>query len=402
MHKSIQSVIVCVLSIFVSGCLEFDEQTVYIEHDQANDRLILAFNYMGLFAAKDNGHSRAPAVEDMEESRRQLAEAMQLHKFALLDTWPLVLSVQEAREELERPEQDLPADLREHIDRILDEVVVQTAGFYTDAAGRLCAAQVVIINHASRTVPLINRAIDLAIRENIQEPGNPAERIGLERARNGQDWLRLNGHALEGVYPLPEEGLAEFRREFSDEAFELVGEIVEAAAEAVEEDTVEGQAGTNIRGRVTSLCSLVASPILVWHEDDLLRVRFGYCTMPSEIVALPALGDYRPNLEEHVAETYGLHLDANLARYLLEPEASAEAEGEQAARLMAPRLTPRQRARVLVHALESQPSDALWAKLRTEPKPDDLRGDVTGLPNDELLAAWKAWLTSRPVPRASD
>ena len=106
MRTWVMSLTVCVLAGVVLGCLEFDQQTVYVEHDEANDRLILIFNYMGLFAAEDDNHSKPPSAGDLDESKEQLAEALELHKFAVLDTWPLATSVPEVREGLAEPDDD--------------------------------------------------------------------------------------------------------------------------------------------------------------------------------------------------------------------------------------------------------------------------------------------------------
>lgn len=331
--------VVCVLAGAVLGCLEFDEQTVYVEHDQANDRLILIFNYMGLFAAGGD-HAEPPSAADLEASKEQLAEGLELRTVAVIDTWPLAASVPELREALAEDD-ELPEDVRRRIGWLLDEIAVRNGGFYTDPPGRLCGAQVVIIEHASRTIPLINRVINRLMLEEDLNLDHPAERILLDRARRGQEWVKLDGHALEVSFALPEKDL-------------------------------------------------------VWHEDDLFRLKLGYRSMPSELVTLPALGDYRPNLEEHVAETYGLHLDARLARYLLEPDAPAETGEEQAGRLMAPRLTRRQRVRALVHALKAESSEALRAKLREEPLPEGAGGDRGDLSDDELLGRWQEWLASPP------
>jgi hypothetical protein len=396
MRKPILSVIICAIAAAILGCLEFDEQTVYVEHDRANDRLILIFNYMGLFAGKADTHSDAPSPKDLDESKKQLAEALAQHTVAVVDTWPFAASVDELRKEEVEGE---PEYLRKRFGWILDEITVRNGGFYTDPSGRLCAAQVVTVEHASRTVPLINRVINGGILYEARKADDLTERIALDHARHGQDWLALKGHALDVSYPMAEADFADGRDAFAD----WLLQAVEDAAKTVRDSsggTVDDE--PDLEGRLVSLRDFVASPILVWHEGDLLRVRLGYESMPSELVVLPVRGDYRPNLAEHVAQTYGLHLDANLARYLLEPDAPAETEEQEAARVMAPRLTQRQRARVLVHALDSGPSDALRKKLRDEPLPKGVKARKPKPSDGELLALWREWLQSRPAPRAKD
>jgi hypothetical protein len=260
----------------------------------------------------------------------------------------------------------------------------------------------VTIEHASRTIPLINRTINRAVLEMDPEAEEPHERLLLDRVRHGHEWFKLDGHALELSYPVTEADYAEGRAEMAEGLREAIEEGIDEVVDGVEDGFLDGKARARAMGRLVSFCDLVASPVQVWHEDDLLRLRFGYRSMPSEIVARIAVGEYQSNLTERILETYGLHLDANLARYLLEPDAPAETEEEEAARLMAPRLNQRQRVRVLVYALQSGPSDELSAKLRQEPLPEGV-GTVGANPsNDKLLALWREWLASRPVPRAGD
>ncbi len=101
----------------------------------------------------------------------------------------------------------------------------------------------------------------------------------------------------------------------------------------------------------------------------MVSFKVGLPSRPFTLNSRPRQGDYAPNLVDYIKEKYGFDLDARLARYLQKPDAPAEAEADRAAKLMAPRLTPQQRARVLVEQLQAAPSDALWDLLRKTPTP---------------------------------
>jgi hypothetical protein len=218
---------------------------------------------------------------------------------------------------------------------------------------------------------VINQAIlqDRTPKELLDEA---RARIRAERAQQGFAWLRLEGNSLVVHLPLPEKELAEGRPEFVSGLFRPLA---------------DGKPGY-----LAELRDMLASPVLVWHEDDLLRIRLGLVNAPSRLVTRPAQGYYVPNLIDHVTAGYGLRLDEALARYLVTPDAVAESEEEQAAQFMAPRLTQRERVRVLVGRLHAAPSDALRKLLRAEGTPPGSPA-LLGTPSDEfLLRHWERWL----------
>ena len=60
---------------------------------------------------------------------------------------------------------------------------------------------------------------------------------------------------------------------------------------------------------------------------------------------------------------------------------------------MAPRLTQRERVRVLVHALKDEPDEELWEMLRDErPEPGTALPPEDAL-DTELLDYWALWLS---------
>ena len=349
----------CVLLLTLAamaGCLEFDEQTIYVEHDEANDRLLLIIDYQGLY--ETNGHGSAQ--EDLEEILRAKT-------VALWSSWPFSVSLDQLRTDLQEmaaeESPDLPEPVRLDCLKLLDRVRVLNAGFYTDAAGRPCASQVVIIEKIGDTLPLANRTLNTAIREQAAHESE-SQPMQMCRAAAAADhtWLVLKGHALIAEVPLPESEFEEARAGLRDE-LRQDNEVVRRVVNA-----------------------LLSQPVLFWHEDSMLRVKVGLQAQPSQL-AMPSKGDYKPNLAEHIAKTYGLHLDDMLARYLLDPEARAETEQETAARMMAPRLSQRALLRVLTRSLRKAPSEVLRDKLRAL---DQTLSE--GKTDEELLAHWEQWL----------
>jgi len=363
-----------VLAALVLGCLEFDGQTVYLEYDKAKDRLAFIISYVGLHAAGPS-ESMPPDAQQLSESVEQLDNGVVKHTVALLASWPFAFCAEDLRAKIESQDTGWSEGLRRDALALLGRARVVNGGFYTDERGRLCGAQVVFIEQASAAVPLANRVINQAILQD-RTPSELLDqvraRIRVERAQQGFAWLRLEGNSLVVHLPLPEKELAEGRQEF-------VSGLLRPLADGKP-------------GYLAELRDMLASPVLVWHEDDLLRLRLGLVNAPSRLVTRPAQGYYVPNLIDHVTAGYGLRLDEALARYLVTPDAVAESEEEQAAQFMAPRLTQRERVRVLVGRLHAAPSDALRKLLRAEGTPPGSPA-LLGTPSAELLLRhWERWL----------
>ncbi len=367
------------------GCLDFDEQTVYFEHDQQNDRLVMVINYLGLYSGSPGLRTTSEQTSDpagFGETQTQLADAIQKQTVALCGNWPWLFPVREWREQLADPEaeemKDVPQEIRRNAVALLDHVRVLNGGFYEDPAGRICGGQVVVVENATEAVRLGNELISAALLRQADQaaPDDPEEKVVLElalkAAADGHQWLTLDGHSLVVAVPMPEHVLQTLR-----------------------EDLVRGLSSPgdeNLALRLRGIGKVLSNPVLLWHEDGMMKVRVGLVTAPSVFVAKPSQGKYAPNLVDHITATYGLHLDEHLARYLVEPAAPAEAEAERAALVMAPRLPKPERIRLLVGQLKAAPSDALRAKLREEGTPEQLPEGAPLPSDDELLQLWQTWL----------
>jgi hypothetical protein len=147
----------------------------------------------------------------------------------------------------------------------------------------------------------------------------------------------------------------------------------------------EDEVGT----RFQALRSLFMNPVLVWHEGDLAKVRCGYASEPFRFITKATHGDYVPNIVERIVEDQGLKLDGRLARYLVEPDTEVHEEADLAAQIMAPRLSQRERVRVLVHQLKAAPSPACWELLRSEEGPAAAGEGQETPSDDQLLESWE-------------
>jgi hypothetical protein len=336
--------VAAVLAALAAGCLDFDEQTVYIEHDEASDRLILVIHYKGLYAAPDERGDVTP--EKLQEARDQLATAIDTKQMAFRGNWPYTWSVPELTRNV-RDEWDLPAPLRQEFLWLLAQIRTLDGGFYLDERGRLCGMQVVIVENLSQVLARTNAAVGLlALVAQVRD--ETGERV-LQRFFGGEakvPSLSVKGHSVSLAYPISEEEMMDLRREFADGA--------------------AGGDDADARRLQQTLDQLVGGPIWAWHEDGVLRVKVGLQSQPSTLVLRPEQGRYANNLVDHVREAYGFRLFANVVRYILEPEAGAETEGEEAAKLIAPRLIREERVRFVLQQIDAQPSPECYAALHRE------------------------------------
>ena len=363
-----------ILLTVCAGCLDFEEQKARIEHDQERDRLVIVVNYYGLY----DDEADAGSLGEDAKGAVQLKAAMESDSVALFGNWPFEFKLKQMRSDLVEPDdgmKDVPAELRRDALALLERVHLRNAGFYVDPAGRVCGGQVVVIERARESVELFNSVLSrlllvLAERENASFPDGV-----LEYARRNHPWLSLKGHSLIVRFPCTEEEFAEHRQDVVDGALE---------------DVREAQADIAIR----ALEDMLTMPVLFWHEDGMARVKCGLEAKPSVLILKPRTGEYEPNMAEHIQQSYGFHLDDNLARYLLDPDAPAETEEEEAARMMAPRLTKLERVRVLVHQSATRADEQSWALLGQEPPAGGM--NIPAEASDaERLELWRQWLASQ-------
>jgi hypothetical protein len=367
--------------------VDFDEQTIYLEHDAEGDRLVIVINYRGFYAAPEAPMWGGPAPEvatqsDIEDSEGQLRKAVEGKTVALLGNWPFLFPMRDIRRDLIEPgeDADLPEQMRRDLLAFMEHLKVYNAGFYTDAAGRACGAQVLVVEGVSEVVPLANRLINQAVLRSAEEdpPSDETEKLWVQHAGEGHAWIELDGQSLICSVPVPEEEIAKGRRSLAEDLLERYLERDEPYRRGV--------------------IDLLSSPIFIWQEGDLFKVRLGLASTPSVLVVKPPLGDYEPNMEAHIRETYGLEVAPNLARYLVAPDTAASSEAEIAARIMAPRLTKRGRVRALVARLKAAPSEPHWERLRQEGLPEEGEEPAAERTDEDLLVLWEDWLKKQAVP----
>jgi hypothetical protein len=111
--------------------VDFDEQTIYLEHDAEGDRLVIVINYRGFYAAPEAPMWGGPAPEvatqsDIEDSEGQLRKAVEGKTVALLGNWPFLLPMRDIRRDLMEPgeDDDMPEQMRRDLLAFMEHLKV--------------------------------------------------------------------------------------------------------------------------------------------------------------------------------------------------------------------------------------------------------------------------------------
>ena len=349
------------------GCLDFDEQHIHVEHDQEADRLVVVIDYEALYASRDQEGNLTP--ESMQEAADQLEEAFQLRKIAVYDNHQYTFSQEGQRAQL-MGFGNITLGVLDDLQWLVEHTTVLNAGFYLDARGRLCGAQVVIIEPFAEFVTRANRSVNAAVLAGAAINLDDTDLLAMAGAAlAGHVWWRVDGHSSTVSLPMTEDEMHEQVRSWTAD---------ELASDAAGHSELQHP-----------FALVLANPVQLWHAEGAMHVKVGTASESSLYVTRPDHGRYLSNLVEHVRETYGLELDGLLARYLLEPEAYAETEAERAARIMAPRLATEAKVRVLIHQLSTAPSEPYRQMLRDVGADLAQDGPSPDLTDEELIEFWR-------------
>lgn len=160
---------------------------------------------------------------------------------------------------------------------VLEQVTTHSLGTFRDVDRRIGAVQGIEISGISRLLPMVNAAISADLIKNNEE------HVALEAAMNGHSWIRLDGHALVGSWP------------------------VDPADWAYEKQDVFQDLAT--KGPLMVPLSLI-------DEGDEITVILGKSREPN-IVRRIVEDEYEPSLEAVIEESVSERYDPKMASLLL-------------------------------------------------------------------------------------
>lgn len=277
------------VTLALTGCIEFDRQTVTYEHDAQADTLRIHQTYHGIYGADD-------VTQLSEKEREQLADVMKGQRTFFFANWIFELNIGAFKELLASEAIPKTNSLEEALRRaetnlltlLVANVRVENGKFYLNDEGRPCGTQRVTIRNVSKLVAAGNELTrrDLEVKLRRGETAAERELINAALARP-EPFFTLTGQQIRYRGPSTR---AEFDQLGADDPKlkQLISEFIR-------------QGGT------------------MAHENGEIRLRFGRTDATRETATLPMIGKgYQANASTHLRETHGLTKD-------FDPKQDAEA-----------------------------------------------------------------------------
>ena len=266
------------LAVALTGCIEFERQTMVYEHDAKADTLHIHQTYHGIFGADD-------AAKLSEKEREQLADVMKGQRTFFFSNWIFELNVENLKDALAGSGTPEANSLKEAYRRattnlltqLIANVRVENGKFYLNEKGQPCGTQRVVLRNVSKVLEAGNVVIRRAWEVELKGKPTAEERelINASLARP-EPFLTLKGQQLRLRTPFP-------RAEF---------------------DKIGGE-DPKLRTFVSEFIRQGGS---MSHEQGELHLRFGRTDTARESVTLPMTSEksYQANAIEHIRDTFGL------------------------------------------------------------------------------------------------
>lgn len=266
------------LVVALTGCIEFERQTVTYEHDAKADTLRIHQTYHGIYGADD-------VTQLSDKEREQLADVMKGQRTFFFANWAFELNVEGWKETLTSEANPKTNSLEEAFRRattnllslLIASVRVENGKFFINDKGQPCGTQRVTIRNVSKLLEAGNALMRRSLETEMKSKETAAERelINASLARPGP-FFSLTGQQIRYRYPLTRE---EFDKPAEDAVKHFISEFVR-------------------QGGAMS------------HENGEIHLRFGRTDTTRETATLPMIGKgYQANAVGHIRDTYGLAKD---------------------------------------------------------------------------------------------
>lgn len=208
------------LLLALTGCLEFEDQTLTYRYDAKADTLRIFQDYRGIYGAKDKSQLD-------EEEIAQLDSVLNGQRTFFFNNWISEYNEASLREALDsfkdpvkRKESNEPESALAAYEKLLalalENVRVENGGFYLDAKGRLSATQRVTVSQVSRLIAAGNVAIREALKAaSAKDSTSSEDKAAFLKALQGPaDFIRLQGNLATVHFPITRE---QFDKAMTDE-----------------------------------------------------------------------------------------------------------------------------------------------------------------------------------------
>lgn len=221
MYKKLAAFMAIGCVLLLTGCLEFESQTLTYRYDAKTDTLRIFQVYQGIF-----GEDRPDELSDKELGQLQSVLSGQRTFFFANWIWEYDRdAVRKGLEDLGKPEAPQDAKLepaaraqREaFFNLLLDNVQVENGAFYLDGQGKLCGTQLVTVSRFSKLIVAGNAQIRQLLKSEAgREKISAQERaLFLKSARRQRAYIALEGNQLRFRLPIAR---AEFDKSYGPDS----------------------------------------------------------------------------------------------------------------------------------------------------------------------------------------
>ncbi len=241
----------------LTGCLDFERETVTYHHDAKTDTLRFHLVYHGIF-----GGEGQPGLSESEQG--QLHDVLTNERAFFFSNWILEYNramIKEGLEKARDPNENrgnpppLVEKQKKLLELLLANVRVENGPFFLDDRGRLCGAQRVTLQKTSEIIRAANEWIREELRHQADAPmTDDDDREAIRRSlAKAEAFLRLTGNRLALRWPMTR---ADHEKQFGEQADEetksALGEFVGQGGHfAWERDEVFVHIGTTNRQPAT-------------------------------------------------------------------------------------------------------------------------------------------------------
>lgn len=268
------------LAVALTGCIEFERQTVTYEHDAKADTLLIHQTYHGLYGADD-------ATKLSGKELEQLADVMKGQRTFFFANWIFELNVGSFKEQLDQAAKPKTNSLEEAQRRaetnllalLVANVRVENGKFYLNEKGQPCGTQRVTIRNVSKIVEVGNALMRRGLEVEMKGKATAAERELLNASlARPEPFFMLTGQQIR------------FRAPYPKDEFDKLGADDEKFRHFLAEFVRLGGAMS--------------------HENGEIHLRFGRTDATRETATLPMIGkSYQSNALTHLRDTYSLAKD---------------------------------------------------------------------------------------------
>lgn len=277
------------------ACVVLEGQRITMHHDAEADRLSFLIEYDGIFDSDE---------EVSEDSLSTLRRYVAQRNVMFLD-WFGTVEFENLRE-ISRRDPMRPS-MKKCLDTFLASTKVKVLGRYRDPRGRVGVAQLVVIDHVSQVLDLLNDGICESLldaaesSELTKESRRRSMRRILDAARAKHRWIQLDGHSLVVNVPVHLEEFGAQRLEFVGDLFREFANMVNAPSGKREE-----------LGPETLIGLLGSAPLSIVQANDSITFRLGVVEKPVTLRIKMREG-YRDHLEQELQRLIPTDLDRELA-----------------------------------------------------------------------------------------